>query len=162
MQLLRPGLCGAGGRLGSQCVHEGLTQGGLDVVRFVRNRGGQIGLQDFRDLWKHFALIALRISLLHPQGDGDHLFILGLGKEGQDLQESSLLLQDGKNLVANCLYQFLFLFRPRDEFNNTGKHGILLSDSIGERPGSCSVLVAEYLTSQYHRHHRRLTKRQKQ
>jgi hypothetical protein len=37
--LLRPGLYVARGRLG-QRLHEVLTQGGLDVVRLVRNRGG--------------------------------------------------------------------------------------------------------------------------
>jgi hypothetical protein len=47
------------------------------TLRLERNRGGQVGLQDFLDSWKHFALIALRISFLRPEDDGDHLFILG-------------------------------------------------------------------------------------
>ena len=63
-------------------MHEVLTQGGLDVIRLVRNRIGQIWLQDFLDPWEHFALIPLRVSFLRPEGDGDHLFILGLGEEG--------------------------------------------------------------------------------
>lgn len=54
-----------------------LTYGRLDAVQLPGDRGGQIGLQDFIDLREHFALIALRILLLHPQSDVDALLILG-------------------------------------------------------------------------------------
>ena len=58
-----------------------LTQRGLDVVQLVRNRSGQIGFQNFLDFWKYFAPIALRVPFLHPEGDRDRLFILGLREE---------------------------------------------------------------------------------
>jgi len=59
-------------------MHEVLTQRGLDVVQLVRDPNRQIGFQNFLDFWKYFAPIALRVAFLHPEGDRDRLFILGL------------------------------------------------------------------------------------
>src|SRR2546422_4986838 len=116
-------LCVAHAASGDQGLHKVLAQRGLDLIVPVAERGKEVRFQNFLDLEEHLALIALYVLLLRPQGDGDHLLILDLREEGQHLQEPSLLLQNGQNLVAYYLDKLFFLFPLRNKFNNARKHG---------------------------------------
>src|SRR5208282_1175566 len=132
-----------------QGFYEVLAKGGFQVVVIADGRGDQIEFEDSFHMGIPFALPAVCIPFLVPESDGDPLFRLGLGHEGQELHKSPLLLQDRQNLFAENVHDFVFHFRLGSKFNDAAKHdesplrsdwGDPLGETISNSPhDACSV-----------------------
>jgi hypothetical protein len=110
-------------------MHEVLTQGGLDVVRLVRNRSGQIGLQDFLDLWEHFALIRSAF-LFSVQREMTITFsVLVSGKNGRNSMNPLCLFRMGRTSLRITFTNSSFFSSFGINSTIRANMGILLSGS---------------------------------